>query len=198
MKAKIISSTRISISLAIIIVILGLASGIIGAFLYQTFASQESIISEKLVSIPLTEISSYALLQKMNNNDKDFIIVDVRDKASYDLGHVKGAISMTLEEVPSRYKELPTDKDIIIYCWSQECMLGPTVSSALAKLGFTNIKELRIGWCEWAERGYPIEGKRYILKSECLEPQISTNNQTVEIIDSISQGTCSSTSGQTC
>lgn len=169
--------------------IIGLISGIFGAFIYQIiFIDQdENIAYEKLVSVPLTEISSYQLLQKMNNNN-DFVIVDVRNKDAYDLGHIRGAISMPMSELASRYTELPEDNDIIIYCWSQECMLGPKSSATLATLGVKKIKELRIGWCEWSERGYPIDGKRYILSGECLQPQRSMNNESVEIIESIQYG----------
>jgi len=170
------------------IVAIGLISGLISSFIYQTaFDGQKDIAYEKLVSVPLTEMSSYTLLQKMNNGDKDFIIVDSRNKDAYALGHIKGAISLPLADVPSKYNELPKNKTIIVYCWSEECMLGPTESSNLAMLGVTNINELRIGWCEWSERGYPIDGKRYIVSSECLQPQRSVNNETVEIIENMSQ-----------
>jgi rhodanese-related sulfurtransferase len=191
---------KISRTLIIGILILSFVCGFAGGFLYQIFASQNDISSQrdvaydKIISVPLTEISSYTLLQRMNVSDLGFVIVDTRDKAAYNLGHIKGAISMTIDEIPARYKELPTNKDIITYCWSSECMLGPTVSSVLASLGVKNIKELRIGWCEWAERGYPIDGTRYILSSECLQPQRSINNETVKIIDSVS----ASNSGLSC
>jgi len=171
------------------IIIIGLISGFAGAFMYQTvFVSQKNTAYEKLVSVPLTEISSYQLLQKISNGDKDFIIVDVRNKDAYDLGHIKGAVSMPLADIPLKYRELPKDKDIIVYCWSRECMLGPKASATLAMLGLTNIKELRIGWCEWSERGYQIDGKRYILSNECLQPQRSVNNEPVEIIENIQYG----------
>jgi rhodanese-related sulfurtransferase len=184
------------VSMIAAIAILSLLGGIIGAWSYQ-FLFPRDIATDAITSVPLTEISSYTLLQRMNSNDKNYVIVDVRDNASYALGHIKGAISMTPEQVTSRYKELPKNKDIIVYCWSSECMLGPGVSSTLAKLGVRNIKELRIGWCEWSERGYPIDGTRYILKSECLQPQRSINNETVIVIDS-SDGQCTSNGNQTC
>ncbi len=175
----------------VIAIIVGLLSGSFGAFVYQSMFinHKNDIIYDKLVSVPMTEISSYTLLRKMANNDKDFIILDVRNKASYELGHIKEAISMPLEKISLRYKELPKDKDIIVYCWSHECGLGPKASASLAILGFTNVKELRIGWCEWSERGYPIEGKRYILSGECLQPQRSINNESVEVIENLQYGT---------
>ncbi|MFH1663840.1 MAG: rhodanese-like domain-containing protein [archaeon] len=167
-----------------LIILACLIAGIAGAMIFEAFfsANKEKIAFEKTVSVPLTEISSYTLLQRMNANDNSFVIVDSRDKTAYDLGHIKGAISMPLSEIPSRYKELPEGKDIIVYCWSSECMLSPTASSKLAELGVKNLKELRIGWCEWSERGFPIEGKRYVLEGECFVPQRSFNNEEVEVI----------------
>jgi len=175
-------SPKIGISLFAI----GIAGGVLGAFLFQSLASQDSTIAyQKYVSTPLTEISSYTLLQRMAQNDTSFLIIDARDKASYNMGHIKGAISFTPTDLQDSRKlaSLPKDKDMVIYCWSSECMLGPTLSSMLAQAGFTNIKELRIGWCEWSERGYPIDGKRYIVEGECLVPQRSINNEAVGIIN---------------
>lgn len=42
--------------------------------------------------------------------------VDVRSKESYDAGHIKGALSVPLSELPSRLKALPKNKEIITYC----------------------------------------------------------------------------------
>lgn len=44
------------------------------------------------------------------------VLVDVRTAAAYQQKHAAGAISMPSNEVANRYKELPTDKQIILYC----------------------------------------------------------------------------------
>ncbi len=44
------------------------------------------------------------------------LIVDVRDKASYDLEHAEGAINIPLGMLESRIAELPKDKQIAAYC----------------------------------------------------------------------------------
>lgn len=44
------------------------------------------------------------------------IIVDVRDKQSYDQSHARGAVSIPLDELATRMGELPQDKAIITYC----------------------------------------------------------------------------------
>jgi len=44
------------------------------------------------------------------------VLVDVRTAAAYEQSHAVGAISMPSNEVETRYKELPADKQIILYC----------------------------------------------------------------------------------
>jgi hypothetical protein len=44
------------------------------------------------------------------------IIIDVRGDASYNAGHVKGALSISVNDIGSRAGELPRDKMIITYC----------------------------------------------------------------------------------
>jgi hypothetical protein len=44
------------------------------------------------------------------------IIIDVRGDASYNAGHVKGALSISVNDIGARAGELPRDKMIITYC----------------------------------------------------------------------------------
>jgi rhodanese-related sulfurtransferase len=44
------------------------------------------------------------------------IIVDVRNQASYDLGHIPGAKLIPAGEIVNHVNELPRDKMIITYC----------------------------------------------------------------------------------
>jgi 3-mercaptopyruvate sulfurtransferase SseA len=44
------------------------------------------------------------------------IVVDVRNKASYDAGHIKGAKWISVTEILNRTGELPRDKMIVTYC----------------------------------------------------------------------------------
>ena len=178
----------------IAVLVVGIIGGLAGAFLFAGMqSSQKSLALDALLEKPLTEISSYQLLQKMRNNDTDFLVVDVRDRASCELGRIKGALCDPFPELQNNYASLPKDKTLIILCWSSECMLGPTASSFLASKGIL-VKELRIGWCEWSERGYPIDGERYILENECLVPQRSINNETIHVIESASTS-CSGETG---
>ncbi len=44
------------------------------------------------------------------------IIVDVRSRAAWDMGHVQGALHIPTEELDARLSQLPKDKLIITYC----------------------------------------------------------------------------------
>ena len=43
-------------------------------------------------------------------------VVDVRNEASYNAGHIRGAKLIPEAEIPNRLSELPKDKLIVTYC----------------------------------------------------------------------------------
>ena len=44
------------------------------------------------------------------------VVIDVRNEAAYNLGHVHGAKLIPFAQVVERSKELPRDKTIVTYC----------------------------------------------------------------------------------
>ncbi len=46
----------------------------------------------------------------------DAIFVDARSADSYKVEHIKGAVNIPVAELEKRYKELPENKTIIVYC----------------------------------------------------------------------------------
>lgn len=44
------------------------------------------------------------------------VVVDVRNKAMFDAGHIRGAKLIPVGEVANRANELPKDKTIVTYC----------------------------------------------------------------------------------
>jgi hypothetical protein len=47
---------------------------------------------------------------------KKAVYIDVRSKDSFDEGHLPGAISIPLSELPRRFKDVPLKKFLITYC----------------------------------------------------------------------------------
>lgn len=54
-------------------------------------------------------------LETLMKEDKA-VVVDVRNKAMYDQGHIRGAKLIPVGEVGARANELPRDKMIVTYC----------------------------------------------------------------------------------
>lgn len=54
-------------------------------------------------------------LDAMIKNGEAFI-VDVRNQASYDLGHIPGSRLIPAGEIANHLSELPRDKTIVTYC----------------------------------------------------------------------------------
>lgn len=52
------------------------------------------------------------------HEEQDYVLVDVRQPDEYAKGHIPGALLIPLSELPDRMRDLPTDKDIILYCRS--------------------------------------------------------------------------------
>ena len=61
-------------------------------------------------------ISAAAFRQYQNDQDeKSYLLVDVRQPEEYEEAHIPGAKLMPLDDLEINLTELPTDKDIVFY-----------------------------------------------------------------------------------
>jgi rhodanese-related sulfurtransferase len=85
-----------------------------------------------------------------------FIILDGRRAASYELGHIPGAINMYHADVTvASTANFSKETLIICYCTGVGCNASTKAALNLASLGF-NVKELIGGLKEWENEGYPV------------------------------------------
>ncbi len=82
-------------------------------------------------------------------------LVDVRPRIEYEYGHLKGAISIPLDELPDRIDSLPRDKRIVTYCRGVYCLMSDDALGLLRERGF-DVARLDGGWPEWWDEGRPI------------------------------------------
>jgi rhodanese-related sulfurtransferase len=64
------------------------------------------------------EMPKISVVAKVKEGKGDFVLVDARDRASYDKEHLPGAISMPLGEVDNAYGRLDASKEHVTYCWN--------------------------------------------------------------------------------
>jgi rhodanese-related sulfurtransferase/DNA-binding transcriptional ArsR family regulator len=80
--------------------------------------------------------------------NSDIVLLDVRDEAEYQQGHLPGAIHVALDRLEASLSLLPTDREIIAYCRGRYCILSCEAVRLLRKNGFRS-RRLEDGYAEW-------------------------------------------------
>ena len=95
-------------------------------------------------------ISAQALFDNLNDGDasNDPVVVSVRAAAHYALGHIEGAINIPWREIAKveNLSQLPTDKQIVIYCYTGHT--GAVATATLNMLGYSAVN-LKFGMGSW-------------------------------------------------
>lgn len=93
-------------------------------------------------------------LKKLIETEKNLLLIDVRQSAEFNAGHIAGAINIFLDNLEMRRKELPFGKKIILY---DNNSLGAFKGAArLFDLGYFNTLALSDGLDSWKIKGYAI------------------------------------------
>ncbi|MEV6398122.1 rhodanese-like domain-containing protein [Streptomyces sp. NPDC051907] len=89
--------------------------------------------------------------------DPGFVVVDSRSTASWDQGHVPGAIHLPTALIPEQAEQL-LDKSVpvVTYCWGPGCNGATRSALALAERGY-QVKEMLGGFEYWAREGFAYE-----------------------------------------
>ena len=91
------------------------------------------------------------------------LFIDVRNRGSYEQGHIPGALSLPLNEIASRLEtltaEISRQHAIVTYCSGRLCQDSHTAAQWLMEHGFENVVVFIDGFPGWAEHGYPVESQ---------------------------------------
>jgi rhodanese-related sulfurtransferase len=82
-------------------------------------------------------------------------LLDVRPAVEYASGHLPEALSMPLDELERRLRELPPDKTIVAYCRGPYCVYADDALALLAARGWP-VARLEEGVVEWQQSGHRI------------------------------------------
>jgi rhodanese-related sulfurtransferase/DNA-binding transcriptional ArsR family regulator len=85
----------------------------------------------------------------------DVIILDARPAAEYQAGHIRGAISIPIDELQDRLRSLPVDKEYVAYCRGPYCVYADRAVELLRK-SRRRARRLLEGFPEWRAAGFPI------------------------------------------
>lgn len=85
----------------------------------------------------------------------DVLLLDVREKGAYKLGHLPNAVAVPVGEIKQRLAEFISHKakNIIVYC-NDGIIRGPKATAILNNAGYTHAKNLRGGLDAWRVNSY--------------------------------------------
>jgi rhodanese-related sulfurtransferase len=89
------------------------------------------------------KIDQAELVKKVNAGEK-LMIVDIRQAADYEKGHLKGAVNLPWgTAISDNLSKLPQDQDVFVYCYT-----GQTAGQAVITMNLAGIqaKSINLGW----------------------------------------------------
>ncbi|APS22833.1 sulfurtransferase [Streptomyces sp. Tue 6075] len=91
------------------------------------------------------------------DGDPGFVVLDSRSTASWDQGHIPGAVHLPTALIPEQAAALLDPAvPVVTYCWGPGCDGATRAALALAQLGF-HVKEMLGGFEYWVREGFTYE-----------------------------------------
>lgn len=117
----------------------------------STILIAASVFAAEFPDISLAELKSAMATQKL-------VLLDANGTDSWQEGHIPGAIDFIAQR-DNLAKFLPSDKNelIVAYCGNPMCQAYLQAAEAAKKLGYKNIKHLRVGIAGWRDAGEKTE-----------------------------------------
>jgi len=82
------------------------------------------------------------------------VVIDARPSVEYRQGHIAGALSIPVDELAQRLKELPKNREVVAYCRGPYCVYADETVHLLRSHGIIAAR-LEDGFPEWAAAGLP-------------------------------------------
>src|SRR6185437_14032395 len=96
-----------------------------------------------------TEITAEQLKKRIDAGENLFVL-DVRNPNEFQICRIPGTVLVPLPELPSRFAEVPRDREVIVHCKSG--MRSAKAIEFLKSQGYTKVWNLAGGILAWAEK----------------------------------------------
>ncbi|MCL6526322.1 MAG: metalloregulator ArsR/SmtB family transcription factor [Thermaceae bacterium] len=84
-------------------------------------------------------------------------LVDVRPAQEYQVRHLPGAISMPLDQLEDQLRNLPKNREVVVYCRGCYCVFADEAVRLLKSWGY-KAQRIEEGPMDWKLLGLPLEG----------------------------------------
>jgi membrane protein DedA with SNARE-associated domain/rhodanese-related sulfurtransferase len=97
-------------------------------------------------------------LKTMLDAGQDVMVVDVREPIDFEAepAIIPGALHLTTEELEQRHREIPRERDIVLYCTCPTESSSARVALLLKLRGIERVRPLAGGFHAWRDLGYPM------------------------------------------
>jgi rhodanese-related sulfurtransferase/DNA-binding transcriptional ArsR family regulator len=85
----------------------------------------------------------------------EVVVLDTRPAGEYAAGHIAGAISLPVDELQQRLRELPKGHEYVAYCRGPYCVYADRAVDMLRSSG-RRARRLAGGFPEWRAAGLPV------------------------------------------
>jgi rhodanese-related sulfurtransferase len=101
-------------------------------------------------------IEPQALAARLESADPHLLLLDVRNAAEFDEGHITGAVNIPHDSIGERIAELGPagERDVVVYCRSGR--RSALALTALREAGFSRLFHLEGDYLRWSEEGRSI------------------------------------------
>jgi sulfur-carrier protein adenylyltransferase/sulfurtransferase len=116
---------------------------------YEQFCGVTPEPDPATFSDEITPLETAAWLER---EERPFLL-DVREANEWEIGHLPGAVRISVNELPSRLNELDTARDMVVYCRSG--VRSRRAIETLRGAGFRKLKNMTGGILRWSEEVDP-------------------------------------------
>jgi rhodanese-related sulfurtransferase/DNA-binding transcriptional ArsR family regulator len=85
----------------------------------------------------------------------EVVVLDVRPAVEFAAGHIPGAVSIPIDELPARLAELPAELEVVVYCRGAWCVFAHDAVRLLTARGLRAVR-LTDGMLEWRLARFPV------------------------------------------
>lgn len=126
---------------------------VLSAYVAFKFIQRQRVLRQ----FRIARVTPEELRQKQQAGES-LVILDMR--SPLDIEHdpflIEGARGMRLDELENRHREIPRDRDIVLYCSCPNEVTSARVALLLHRRGIMRVRPLAGGIAAWRERNYPL------------------------------------------
>ena len=105
----------------------------------------------------MTSLISDAELDALQQGDKPFALIDVRESGEYNSSHIPGAALIPRRRIEFIIEDSVPAKGVHVVVCDDDGRRAPLAAATLERLGYTNVSVLDGGVNRWSARDYPTE-----------------------------------------